>query len=124
MGPEIATCSSSAYSTPNNSASEYTVRYNLALGSILHRGDDGDQTEDPYYSFFSDSETEIEVPDNSIYEDLTYCNWVLSNADLQELVLQSLQVKMQNDNGSQELSIISGPINQSNYGRAYIAGVK
>ena len=124
LAAEAATCSTSSYLTPNDATTEYTIRYNLALGSRLHRGDDGDQTEDPYYSFFSSSETEVENPDNSVFEDLVYCNWVLSDAELQELATQTLQLKVQNDNGQSELSVISGSINQSGYGRAYIAGIR
>lgn len=118
------TCSTSAYITPNNPASEYAVRYNLALGSRLHKGDDPTDLTDPYNQFFSDQETEIEPPDNSGYEDLVYCNWLLTDDEVKQLVINTLFLKVQEDDHNQELSIISGSINQSDFGRAYIAGVK
>ena len=117
-----STCYVSALVSPNSSSSESAVSFNLALGSELRQGTEtGTSASDPYNSWFSSAETEVGLPDGSVFQDLAYCTWQLSSDEILKLVNTMFYLKLQ-DTGNQtsELALIGSPINQSGYGRDYV----
>ena len=100
--------------------SKSVLRFNVALGSELKQGiipvpqtSDPDPA-DPYDRLFRTNETEIGLPDGSIFQDLTYTNKVLTEQEIASLMLDVMYLKEHsNPADPYELGLVGSPLKQS-----------